>query len=74
MPLQQRVRLEQEHDVTEPGASTGGQRRQFASENDQGELLPAGNVGWLGLFALKNAELLPQEQDFDIFVSVASTT
>ena len=73
MPLQQRVRLEQEHDVTEPAASTGGQRRQFGSEHDQRELLPAGNAGRMRLFALEDTELLPQEQDLKIFVMVGST-
>jgi len=28
---------------------------------------------WLGLFALEDTELLPQEQDLDIFVPVVST-
>ena len=73
MPLQQRVRLEQEHDLTEPSASTGGQRHQFAREDDQSQLFRAGNVGRVGLFALKDPQLLPQEQDLDILVHTSST-
>ncbi len=62
------------HNLTEAPAGAGGQCRQFASENEQNEFLPARDAWWLGLFALEDTELLPQEQDFEIFVMLASTT
>jgi hypothetical protein len=54
-------------------ARTVGHRRQFAGEDDQGEVLPAGNAGRVRLFALKHAQLLAEEQDFNVLVLLSST-
>ncbi len=74
VPLQQRVRFEQEDDLTEAAAGAGGQSRQFAGEDNHREFVPAGNVWCVGMLALQNAELLPQKQNLDIFVMLSPTT
>ncbi|HSH78288.1 MAG TPA: hypothetical protein VLA19_07120, partial [Herpetosiphonaceae bacterium] len=68
MPLQQRVRLEQEDDLTEAGTSTRRQCRQFAGEDDQGELLAPRNAGRVRLLPLEDAQLLAEEEDLNILV------
>ncbi len=73
MPLEERVRFEQEDDLTEAAAGAGRQWCQFASEYKQDEFLPAGNARRGGLFALQNAELLPQEQDLNVLVVVSTS-
>ncbi len=73
VPLQQRVRLEEEHDVTEPGTSTSCHRREFAGKDEQCQFLPAGNAGRVSVLPLENTELLLQEQDLDILVMLGST-
>lgn len=74
VPLQQRVGLEEENNLTEAAASAEGQSRQFAGKNNQGVFLPSRNPLSVRLFALENPELLPQENDFDILVMLTSTT
>ena len=65
------LRFEQENNLTKPSTSRGRHRGQLSSQDDQGELLPAGNAWRAWLFALENAELLAEEQDFDILVMVS---
>ena len=60
MPLEERVRLEEEHALTKTYSCLARTSREPADVDDQGELLPAG-TGWhVGLFALQNAKWLPQ--------------
>ena len=68
MPLQERVGLKEEHDLTEPRPCAVRQPRQFAGEDEQGEFLPAGNARRTGLFPLQDAQLLAEEQDLQILV------
>ena len=68
MPLEQGLGLEQEDDLTEPGASPIRPGRQFPSEDDQRELVPAGNARCTRLVPLEDAQLLPQEEDFQVFL------
>ncbi len=73
MPLQECVRLEEEYDVTKPGTNTDGECRQLAGEDNQCELLPPGNAGSVQLFELKHAQLLAEEQDFNVLVLLKLT-
>ncbi len=74
MPREQGVRLEEEDDLGEVGTSRVRHDTQFVGEDDQGELLPAGNVGRVRLCALEDAQLLPQQQDLDILGMIGLTT
>ena len=61
--------------VTIPSSATRGRHRgQLSSEDEEGELLPAGDVRRAWLLALEDPQLMPQEQDFELFVMLASTT
>ena len=71
VPFEQCLRFEQENNLTKPSTSRGRHRGQLSSQDDQGELLPAGNAWRAWLFALENAELLAEEQEFDILVMVS---
>ena len=74
MPLQKRVRLEEENNLIKASTRAGGQSREFANEDDTGEFLPSGDAGCVGVLPLQNSELLPQEQDRSILVTVSLTT
>ncbi len=72
MPLQDGVRLDEEDDLTKTSTSTGRQSNEFADEDDKRELLPAGYAWCVGVLALKDAELLAQNQDLKILVMLGS--
>ena len=74
MPLQECVRFEEEHDLTDMTPSARGQTGQVSSEENQGEFLPAGNAWHMRLFPAENLELLTEEKDFEIFATVSLTT
>ncbi len=71
VPFEQCLRFEQENNLTKSSATGGRHRGQLSSEDEEGELLPAGNAWRAWLCALENAELLAEEQDFDILVMVS---
>ncbi len=72
MPREHGVRLEEEDDLGEAGTSRSRESGELASEHDQGEFLPARNARSMRLLALKNPQLLPQKEDFNILVMVRS--
>ena len=65
MPLQERVGLDQEDDLTESSVRLRTHRGEFADEDEEGEFLPSRNARRMRLFALEDAELVTQEQDFE---------
>ena len=73
MPFEEGIGLEEQHDLAEPCAGTGGHHRQFLGKDKQDAFLPAGDAKWLGLFPLENAELVSSKQDLDVYVIVGST-
>ena len=73
MPPQDRLRLEQQEDVLQPGAWAGSQARQRGGEHGQGERLPARQAWRPRALALQKADLVPQEQDLHVLVAVGAT-
>jgi hypothetical protein len=72
MPAQDRVGLEQEQVLVEPGARAGGQPGERGGQDGEGELLAAPEPGRAGALALRQARLVPQHENLEVLVVVAA--
>jgi len=71
MPVQDRVRLEEEHVPVEVVLRAGGQSGERGGEDGQGELLAARQPGRAG--ALAQAHLLPKHEELAVLLTIATT-
>jgi hypothetical protein len=72
VPREDRVRLEEEQVLVEPGARAGGQPGQRRSQDGEGELLAVREPGRAGALALEQAHLVPQHEDLEVLLAVAA--
>ncbi len=71
MPLQERVRLEQEQILVEPAARAGRQSGECGGRDGQDALLAAREPGRAGTPALEQAQLVPEHEDLEIRIAFA---
>ncbi len=72
MPFQQGLGFEQEDDLAEPRAAVVRQRRQFPGKDKQWDFLPARDAGRTGMLPLQDTQLLAQQEDLYVFVTLGS--
>ncbi|GAC1553614.1 MAG: hypothetical protein NVS2B7_29600 [Herpetosiphon sp.] len=73
MACEQRFGFEQDHELTQPRPTVTGHPRQLASDDQQRQFLLPRDTRGVRLFALEDAQLVPEEQDLNIFVMTGST-
>jgi hypothetical protein len=73
-PAQDGVGLEQEQHLVQLGFSVAPQANKFAGKDSQGELLPARNAGCLRMAWLEDAQLLAQQQDFEVLIALGAAS
>lgn len=70
MPFQECLWLEDEHDLAHAVTGAATCRPQFGSEYGQRELLAVRDSWRVRMFTLEDAELLPKQKDFEIFLVI----
>jgi hypothetical protein len=73
-PAQDGVGFEQEQHLVQLGFSVAPQAKKFAGKDSQGELLPARNAGCLRMVSLEDAQLLAQQQDFEVLIALGAAS